>query len=144
MWATADVLRAFRDLPGDWITPRVAASRDLAVELFLNCDLCRYGKTKPNADWFRFGFPLHYTSDILEVLELLAPYVGPDDDRIQEAFDIVLEKQDKHGRWPCEKRLRAAKWMEQYLLPEKIGEPSKWVTLHAMWMLKTLYEAPFV
>jgi hypothetical protein len=140
MWATADVLRAFRDLPAGWITPQVAVSRDLAVELFLNSDLCRYGKSKPDPDWFRFGFPLHYTSDILEVLELVAPFVNPDDDRIQEALGIVLRKQDTRGRWACEKHLRAAKWIEQYLLLEKIGEPSKWVTLHAMWMLKTLYE----
>jgi hypothetical protein len=86
-----------------------------------------------------FGYPLHYTSDILEVLELVAPYVHPNDDRIQQALGIVLKKQDKRGRWACEKHLRAAKWIEQYLPPEEIGEPSKWVTLHAMWMLKTLY-----
>jgi hypothetical protein len=139
MWATADVLRAFRDLPPDWATPQVVESRDLAVELFLNSNLCRYGKNKPDPDWFLFGFPLQYTSDILEVLELIAPYVSPDDGRIQEALGLVLKKQDKHGCWPCEKHPRGGKCIEQYVPFEKIGEPSKWVTLHAMRMLKTLY-----
>jgi hypothetical protein len=139
MWATADVLRAFRDIPVGWTGPHIVEARDRAVELFLNSNLCRYKKSKPDPDWFRFGFPLHYTSDILEVLELVAPYVGADDRRIQEELGMVLKKQDKQGRWPCEKHLRAGQWIEQYVALEKIGEPSKWVTLHAMRMLKTLY-----
>lgn len=140
MWATADVMRAFRDLPPNWKTAKVKKSNDLAVELFLNSDLSRYGKKKADPDWFRFGFPLRYTSDVLEILELVAPFVSPDDERIQDGLALVLGKQDSHGRWPCEKHPRGGMWMEQYVALDKIGEPSKWVTLHALRMLKTLFE----
>lgn len=140
MWATADVLRAFRDLPARLITPQVAASFDLAVELFLNSNLCSYRNRKATPDWFQFGFPLLYTSDVLEALELVAPYVSPDEPRIQNALGLILKKQDKEGRWPCEKRPRSGKWFEEYITLEKMNEPSKWVTLHAMRMLKLLYK----
>jgi hypothetical protein len=65
--------------------------------------------------------------------------VTPTDPRIREALDIVLKKQDKKGRWACEKYPRRNKWMEQYVALDKIGEPSKWVTLHVQKMLKTIY-----
>jgi hypothetical protein len=139
MWATADILRAFRELPSNWITAEVRAARDRAVELFLNSNLCRYGQHKPSPDWFQFGFPLQWTSDILDVLESVAPFVTPIDKRIREGLDIVLKKQDKKGRWACEKHPKGGKWIEQYIALEKIGEPSKWVTLHAQRMLKTVY-----
>jgi hypothetical protein len=139
MWATADALRAFRDIPSSWTTAGVVESRNRAVELFLNSNLCQYRKRKPSPEWFRFGFPLLYTSDILEVLELIAPYVSPADKRIRQGLDLVLNKQDRKGRWPNEKHPRAGKWIEKYVDLEEIGEPSKWVTLHAMRMLKILY-----
>jgi hypothetical protein len=139
MWATADVLRAFRDIPSSWATREVIESRTRVVELFLNSNLCQYKRRKPSPEWFQFGFPLRYTSDILEVLELIAPYVSPADERIRGGLDLVLKKQNKKGQWLCEKRPRGGMWMEQYVELEKIGEPSKWVTLHAVRMLKTLY-----
>lgn len=139
MWATADILRAFRELPSIWITAEVKAARDRAVELFLNSNLCQDGNHKPSPDWFRFGFPLQWTSDILDVLESVACSVTPTDKRIQEGLDIVLKKQDKQGRWTCEKHPKGGKWIEQYVALEKIGEPSKWVSLHAQRLLKTVY-----
>ena len=139
LWATADILRAFRELPPSWLTVEAKAARDRTVELFLNSNLCQYGKRKPSPDWFQFGFPLQWDSDILDVLESVAPFVTPTDPRIQEGLDIVLKKQDKKGRWACEKSPRGGKWIEEYIPLEKIGKPSKWVTLHAYKMLKTLY-----
>lgn len=140
MWATADVMRAYRDLPTNWKTAKVKKSNDLALELFLNSDLSRYGRKKADPDWFRFGLPLRYTSDVLEILELVAPFVCPDDERIADGLALVLNKQDNQGRWLCEKHPRGGMWMEQYIALDDIGEPSKWVTLHAMRMLKTLLE----
>ena len=141
MWASADILRAYRELPPGWITPPVEASRARAVELFLNSDLCHYGRRKPSPDWFQFGFPLEWSSDILDVLESIAPFVNPTDERIQNALARILQKQDRQGRWACEKHPRGGKCNEQYVELDKIGEPSKWVTLHAANMLKRLYAA---
>jgi hypothetical protein len=139
MWATADVLRAYRDVPAEWLTPQIEESRILATELFLNSGLYQYKTTKSDPRWLKFGFPLRYDSDILDVLGILAPYIEPDDERIQPGLKIILEKQDDAGRWPCEKLPQGGKWMERFFKFEELGEPSKWVTLHAYKMLKTLY-----
>lgn len=138
MWATADVLRAFRDLPGEWLTPEVIAARDRAVELFLRSNLSQYGKGKADPRWFQFGYPLQWDSDILEVLELVAPFVSAKDVRIQPGLELVSKKQDPYGRWPCEKQPKGGKWMQAYLPLEEIGQPSKWVTLHALRMIKIM------
>jgi hypothetical protein len=71
------------------------------------------------------------------VLDLLAPCVAPDDERIQEGLGAGGAGQK--GRWPCEKHPKGGRWMQKFVALEEIGQPSKWVTLHALKMLKTLY-----
>jgi hypothetical protein len=140
-WASAVVLRAFQELPEDWVTEKVEAARDRANEMFLEAELYNHHRSlgKPSPRWFEFGFPIQFDSDILEVLTLLGPFIDPSDQRIQEGFRMVLEKQDASGRWPCEKHPKGGRWVGKYIELEEIGEPSKWVTLHAMRMLKTFY-----
>ncbi len=137
-WATAGALRAYADLPSDWLTPQVQASRQRAVQYFLDARVFHFRRGKPEPRWLQFGFPLQWESDALEVLELVSPCVHADDERIQEALQFVLGKQDEQGRWPCEKLPKGGKWMLEFMPSERIGEPSKWVTLHALKMLRTL------
>lgn len=138
-WATAKVLRALEILPSERQTTEVREARQRAINLFLNSGLYRhhseFGKVSPS--WFRFGRPLFASTDVLEVLELLAPYVSHDDERIQEGLQVVLEKQDQHGRWQAERRMPVKKTFPIEF--EEIGQPSKWVTLHAINMLRRLY-----
>ncbi len=141
MWATADVLRALRDLPPRWETAQVRQVRQRAVEFLLDSNLCQYHRRKVDPRWFQFGFPLAYTSDILDVLESLAPFVSPADPRIQEPLETILAKQDQQGRWACERHPQGGKWIERYMTFEAIGAPSKWVTLHALRTLKLFYAA---
>ncbi len=139
-WATAKVLRAFEILPPDRQTTEIQDARQRAIDLFLNNGLYKhhseFGKIHPR--WFNFGRPLFVSTDILEVLELLAPYVSPDDERIQEGLQIVLGKQDEHGRWPAERSIRVSKHWPIGFEPE--GQLSKSVTLHALDFLKRLYQ----
>ena len=140
-WATAGVLRAIRALPEDWQTSEIAASRQHAVDLFLASGLYHHPRAlgKPSPRWLEFGFPLQWDSDVLELLDLLAPSVAPEDERIQEGMELVLGKQDADGRWPCEKHPKGGRWMEKFVAFDELGRPSKWVTLHAMKMLRRLY-----
>ncbi len=140
LWATVDILRAYRDLPPKWVTPEIVESRELAIAQILDTNLYQYGKGKISPRWLEFGFPLRFDTDILEVLELLAPYVSPDNQQIQEGLSLVLDKQNTGGHWLCEKHPKGGRWMKQYIEFEEIGQPSKWVTLHALRMLKTLYD----
>jgi hypothetical protein len=67
----------------------------------------------------------------------VAPFVSPDDQRIQEGLNLVLEKQDHRGRWPSEREIPVRK---TFPIPfETVGRPSKWVTLGALNMLRQLY-----
>ena len=139
LWATVDVLRAYRELPLNWVKPHIEKSRQLAIEQILNSNLYQYGKGKTSPRWFEFGFPLRFDTDILEVLELLAPHVSPEQEQIQEGLSLVLDKQKDDGCWLCDKHPKGGRWMKQFFDFEEIGQPSKWVTLHSLRMLKTLY-----
>jgi hypothetical protein len=82
--------------------------------------------------WLKFGFPLMYQTDALEILDILTG-LGIKDSRMEEAIDIVIAKQDDTGRWRVENTYNS----ERLLLP--IGqkdEQSKWLTLRAVRVLK--------
>ena len=138
-WATAKVLRALEALPAKQQTTDVRDAREAAVNLLLNSGLYRHHSEfgKVSTAWFEFARPLFASTDVLEVLQLVTPFVSPDDERIGEGLRIVLEKQDADGRWPAERQVRVKK---TFPIPfEEVGQPSKWVTLHAHHLLKRLY-----
>ncbi|HUT00499.1 MAG TPA: nitrogen fixation protein NifH [Candidatus Thermoplasmatota archaeon] len=51
----------------------------------------------PKPGWLKFGFPLMYQTDALEILGILIK-LGYNDPRMQEAVDVVVSKQDDQGR----------------------------------------------
>jgi hypothetical protein len=138
-WATAKVLRALQALPVDQKTAQATEAVQRAVSLFLDNGLYRHHREfgKVSTSWFQFARPLFASTDVLEVLTLVAPFVSPDDQRIQEELNIVLEKQDERGRWPTDREIPVRK---TFPIPfERVGQPSKWVTLGALNMLRQLY-----
>jgi hypothetical protein len=88
----------------------------------------------PKPGWLKFGFPLMYQTDVLEILGILTK-LGYQDKRMQEAIDIVLSKQDAQGRWILQNTFNG----RYQVNIEKKGEPSKWITLHALRVLKRFY-----
>jgi hypothetical protein len=139
-WATAKVLRALEDLPEADQTAEVQEAMEGAANLFLSHGIYRHHSEfgKVSTVWFEFARPMFATTDVLKVLGLLAPFVSPDDERIQEALEIILGKQDDLGRWPAERKVRVKQTFP--LSFEEAGQPSKWVTLHAVNTIKRLYE----
>lgn len=79
--------------------------------------------------WKRFGFPLMYQTDILEIVNLLLD-LGVDDPRLADAVGVIREKRGADGRW-----LQANPYSTLVPFEEK-GAPSKWLTLHALRALK--------
>ncbi len=75
-----------------------------------------------------------YQSDVLEILGILTR-LGYRDERMQEAVDILVSKQDAAGRW---KLLDTFNGRFQVDIEEK-GKPSKWITLNAIRVLKRYY-----
>jgi hypothetical protein len=83
--------------------------------------------------WLRFGFPLMYQTDALEILGILAR-LGVRDERMQEAIDVVTSKRTESGRWKL-----ANTFNGKFLVDvETKGEPSKWITLNALRTLRRL------
>ena len=81
--------------------------------------------------WLNFGFPTLWKIDALEMLGVLAK-LGYRDERMQEAIDLVISKQDAQGRWKMEKSYNN----RLIVSLEKDGKPSKWITLQALRILK--------
>jgi hypothetical protein len=81
--------------------------------------------------WTKFGFPMMWDGDALEVFEILAR-LGFRDPRMQDAAELILSKQDASGRWKLEDTYNGRFQVDI----EKKGEPSKWVTLFALKALK--------
>ena len=90
-------------------------------------DLTRLSKPS----WLRFGFPLMYQTDVLEILGILTK-LGFKDKRMQEAIDLLVSKQDEHGRWKLERTFNGR---FQTNIEQK-GRASKWITLNALRVLK--------
>ena len=84
--------------------------------------------------WLKFGFPLMYQTDALEILGILTQ-LGNRDERMQEAIDVLISKQDDQGRWKLENTFNGR---FQVNIEQK-GEPSKWITLNALKVLKRFY-----
>jgi hypothetical protein len=88
----------------------------------------------PKPGWLKFGFPLMYQTDALEILGILTQ-LGYKDERMQEAIDVVISKQDNNGRWMLENTFNGRFQMNI----EQKGKPSKWITFHALRILKRFY-----
>ncbi len=82
--------------------------------------------------WLRFGFPLMYQTDVLEILGILTS-LGYRDDRMMEAIDLLISKQDRRGRWKLENSYNG----RFHVNIEQKGNASKWITLNALKVLKS-------
>ncbi len=128
-------LRALVHVPAKWQSARTDKAIKQAVEFFLSRDLSKadYPYTgRISGEWFKFGFPLSYTSDVLETLMVLSEAGYARDPRLAPAIDLVLSKRDADGRWALRHSLNGKMWIDI----EKRGKPSKWITLRALRVLK--------
>jgi len=62
---------------------------------------CGYS-AKPSANWWKFGFPVFYVTEVLQVVEALVGLGYGGDPRLANALALVRSKQDAQGRWPME------------------------------------------
>jgi len=93
-----------------------------------------------NPSWLKFGFPLLWQTDVLEILLVLTK-LGYRDERMQEAIDSVISKQDENGRWKLESlpSPQGAFYRNFGTNLEQRGIQSKWITLNALMVLKGFY-----
>ena len=102
-------------------------------EFFLEHRMFRSHRTGEvvNQRFLRLSFPPHWHYDVLRGLDYFWSSGSLSDPRLQDAIDVVVQKQDGDGRWPLQQRWRGETWFEM----ETVGEPSRWNTLRAMRVL---------
>ena len=105
---------------------RPAAVVQRLADALLDADYDFQGEHKR---WLTFGVPRGW--DLLSALKALAAHGYAADPRFAPLLERVLEQQDEQGRWLCGSVSRT--WPI-----EKRGQPSKWVTLDALRVLKRI------
>jgi hypothetical protein len=135
-WGAVKVLRALARLPEKVRTPTINRAVQATVEFLLNVDPATADypggySDKPSRSWFRFGFPVFYVTDVLQIAEVLTEAGYGGDPRLAATYDLVLGKRDSAGRWRMEYSYRGKTWCDA----EQHGAPSKWVTLRALRVL---------
>jgi len=88
-----------------------------------------------NKSWLNLGFPAFFY-DILRGLQVITKLGYARDERIEDALEILLKKQNEEGKWILESTPSGR--MQTDL--EKKGKPSKWVTLNALKVIKAVYQ----
>ncbi len=134
-WGAVRALWALNRVPAAERTPAVEAAIETSTDFLLSYDVARADyphKEHISSSWLKFGYPLGYVTDVLLNLEALVEAGCGDDPRLDEAIELVLSKQDEQGRWKMEYSYNGKMWADV----EVKGQPSKWVTLRAMRVLR--------
>jgi hypothetical protein len=126
-------LKALAEIPPPQRSAEVRRTLEQGSEFMLkhhifkrSHDLAR--ASKPS--WKRFGFPLMYQTDVLEILGIVAG-LGRLDERAREALELVASKRGADGRWNLQESFNGRFVVDI----ETKGEPSRWVTLRALRVL---------
>ncbi len=141
-WGGVKALLALARLPADRRTPLIQSAIRQGAEYLLDHDSAAanypypsYAKA-PSGNWWKFGFPVFYVTDILQNAEALVRLGYGADPRLVGALDIIRGKQDEQGRWALEYDYAGKTWVD--FGPKK--QPNKYVTLRALRVLKEVGE----
>ncbi len=134
-WGADKALKALSAIPPQQRTPPLQRAIAVGVAFLFSRDPAAADypysrKVSPN--WFKFGFPLGFRSDVLETAAVLADLGYGGDPRLDNAIQLTLSKQDLQGRWKLENNLNGKMWLDI----EQPDQPSKWITLRALRVLK--------
>jgi hypothetical protein len=133
-WAAAKALRAFAALPER--SGVVAEATEAAIEALLGrpyWDPAHFAAHNP--DWARFAFPRYHQTDLLEIAETMVLLGRVRDPRLAETIALIEGKQSIGGRWLADTVLAPGGWARL----EEPQQPSKWVTLRALRVLKAAW-----
>ena len=143
-WGAVKVMLAFSKMPVEKRKGLIRQAIDSGVDFLFSVDPASAAypsgyADKPSGNWWKFGFPVFYVTDLLQLLEALAGLGFGLDPRLENALSLVLAKQDQDGRWPLEYDYIGKTWVEF----GKKGLPNEWVTLRALRFLKQVYTAAY-
>lgn len=140
-WGATKAVLALARVPLERRTPEVARALEGGSAFLLSRDpsVADYPmgpNSSPSGSWFTLGFPSGYVTDLLQTLEALCEAGMAADARLDRAVEWVAARQDDMGRWAN----RHAYQGKMVLDIDRPGKPSKWVTLRACRVLKSVAE----
>lgn len=135
---TITPLDAFSEVPTELKAPEMITAIEKGVEFLLMHRLYKadhHGYRTINKSWLKLGFPWFFY-DILRGLSVVTKLGYTRDERINDALEILLQKQNAEGKWILEDTPSGR--MHTNLEPK--GKPSKWITLQALKVIKRVYQ----
>ena len=136
-WGGAKVMMALGVLPKERRTFLIENAIQHGVDFIFSVDPAEATypsgfADKPSGNWWKFGFPIFYVTDLLQIVEALVGLGYGSDPRLENALALIRDKQDEQGRWPLEYSYTGKTWVD--FGPKK--EANKWVTLRVLRVLK--------
>ena len=136
-WGAVKVMLAFSKLPPERRTPLIKRAIQQGIDFLFSVDPVEATyptgwSSKPSKNWWKFGFPVFYVSDILQIAEALIGLDYGADPRLTNTLNFIRSKQDDQGRWLLEYSYGGKSWVD-------FGgkrQPNKWVTYRALRVLK--------
>ena len=138
-WGGAKVMLAFAKLPPARRTPLIERAIQQGADFMFGIDpaTARYPTSDgrpPSHNWWKFGFPVFYITDLLQLVEALVGLGLGHDARLANALAIIRDKQDNAGRWSLDYHYSGKMWVN-FGTPKA---PNKYVTLRALRVLKAV------
>ena len=138
-WGGVKVMLALGKWPQERRTPAIEHAIQQGVEFLLGVDPAEATyptgySDKPSQNWWKFGFPVFYVTDLLQVVEALVALGIGGDPRLTRTLALIREKQDAEGRWALDYDYTGKTWVDFGAKKQ----PSKWVTLRALRVLKAV------
>ncbi len=143
-----EALAAFAAVPKTDRSAAMERAVESGAEFYLERKLFEEGRRY--APWYRFHYPTHYFYDVLVGLDVLTELGYAGDRRLKPALQILREKRRSDGTWVLDRvhpdevpssRPGAAARKVRPLTLERAGEPSKWITLEALRVMKRVEDA---
>ena len=146
-------MSAFAAYPRQKWTKSMKLAVEKGAEFFLEREMHKQGAHYE--PWYRFHYPVHYYYDLLVGLDFITALGYGDDRRLSHAIAVLKQKRGAEGRWNLDAvhpdvEGGMAEWYRKHpkqaptpFAIERVGEPSKMITLKAMLGLNRLeHRAP--
>ena len=138
-WGAVKLMRALGNYPKE--------NRSLLIEKGIHCGLEFLLSVDPvqanypvgegqhiSQNWWKFGFPLFYITDLLQLAEAMSHICVTRDVRMQNTINLIRSKQNTDGSWNLEYTYSTKAWGNF----GRRNSPNKWVTLRALRFLKAV------
>jgi hypothetical protein len=114
--------------------PDLRAAEESALEFMLQHRLFKSDHTGQiiNPKFTMFSFPCRWHYDVLRGLAYFARANAARDPRLQDAIDLLYQRQRQDGLWPVQNKHAGKIFFDM----EKTGGPSRWNTLRALRVLR--------